>query len=156
MMTGELASAILQRGGRELDDLAQRRGPVSLGEATHTIAGNLPFRYIIHAAIIGLHAPDTVREKQSGTFTSGRILSEATLNSLDQAHILAVESLGIPPLGVEKADFPLDQCADIMLGEVHAFAAANPEATLHRVVIVCPDENSFAVFHNKTIQRKAS
>lgn len=156
MLTGELAGQLMQHYGRALDNQAQRRGPISLGEATHIQLSEVPPRYLILAAIIGLEQPDLMREQQAGTFTSGRTISEATLNSLDQAHILSLESLAMPPIGVGEADFPLDQCADIVLGEIRAFAASNADAPLQRVVIACPDDRSFSAFNSKTIERLAS
>ena len=156
MLTGTLGGAVMERGGRGLDAEAERRGPIAMGEATHLQTATLPFRYVILAAVTGMHTPDMVREQQEGTFTSGRTISEATLNSLDQAHIVGIESVAMPPIGVAQADFPLDQCADIMLGEIRAFAAANPQATLRRVVIVCPDQQAFSIFNHRTIERMAS
>jgi O-acetyl-ADP-ribose deacetylase (regulator of RNase III) len=120
MLTGELGGALTERGGPDLDAEAQRRGPIALGEATHLQNATLPFRYIILAAVTGMHPQDLVREQQAGTFTSGRTISEATLNSLDQAHIVGIESLAMPPIGVARADFRVDQCADIMLTEIRA------------------------------------
>lgn len=156
MLIGALGGAILLRGGREVEYEAQERGPIALGEATHTTAGSLPFRYIIHAAIIGTREDDTRREQQAGTFTSGSTIGEATLNTLDQAHILGIESIALPPVGVREADFPLNQCAGIMLESVRAFTAANPDAVLRRIVLACPDQQSFITFNRLTIERMAS
>lgn len=156
MLTGSLGHAIREGGGAAVETEAQSKGPIELGEATHTGAGTLPFRHVIHAAIIGLREQDLQRERQQGTLTSGRTISEATLNALDQAHILNLESVAMPPIGYIDCAFPLEQCSDIMLGEIQAFAAANPEATLQRVVIVCPDRKSFEVFNRKTTLTMAS
>jgi O-acetyl-ADP-ribose deacetylase (regulator of RNase III) len=156
MLTGELAGQLMRRYGRDLDKQAQRRGPIALGEATHFQLADCPIHYLILAAVIGLEQQDLTREQQAGTFTSGRTISEATLNSLDQAHILALQSIALPPIGVLEADFPLDECADVMLGEVRAFAASNPDAPLQRVVIACPNQEAFVAFHWKTIERIAS
>jgi len=156
MLTGELGGQIVKQSGRKLDGDAQRHGPIALGEATHLEAAGLPFRYLILAAIIGLRQEDLTREQQAGTFTSGRTISEATLNALDQAHILGLATVAMPPIGVAEADFPVEQCADIMLGEIRAFAAVNPEAPLRRIVIACPTDRAFFAFNWKTIERLAS
>src|SRR5215472_11751062 len=153
MLTGEFGGGLIERGGSHLDTEAQRRGPIALGEATHLQTTRLPFRYIILATVTGMHSQDLIREQQAGTFTSGQTISEATLNSLDQAHILGIESLAMPPIGVAQANFPVEQCAQIMLGEIRAFAATNPEAGLRRVVIVCPDQSAFSVFNRRIFER---
>jgi len=79
MLTGELGGALLERGGPDLDAEAHGRGPIALGEATHLQNATLPFRYIILAAVTGMHPQDLVREQQG------------------LAHLLPVEPSGKPP-----------------------------------------------------------
>ncbi|HZU21666.1 MAG TPA: macro domain-containing protein, partial [Terriglobales bacterium] len=88
MLTGTLGGELKAQAGAAIDAEAQRRGPIALGEATHLQTPALPFRYIILAAVVGLRPDDLNREQQAGTFTAGRTISEATLNALDQAHII--------------------------------------------------------------------
>ncbi|MBV8206781.1 MAG: macro domain-containing protein [Acidobacteria bacterium] len=156
MLIGDLGAEILRSGGIQIEREARQRGPIGAGEATHSTAGELPFRCIILAAVVGPGFEGIGTERQAGTFTSGKRISEATLNALDQAHILGLESVAMPPIGVAEAAFPVEQSAEIMLGEIQAFAAANPEAPLRRVVIACPDRQSFAVFDRGPLRRLAS
>ena len=156
MLNGTIGGLIRKRGGDAIDSEAQSKGQIALGEAVHTSAGKLPFRHIIHAAVIGLRQEDLQVKKHSGSATSGDIVGAATLNALDLANLLGLEGVAFPPLGVADADYPAVNCADVMLGQIRAFAGVKPQSSLRRVIIVAPDEESFQVFNRKTIQQMAS
>jgi O-acetyl-ADP-ribose deacetylase (regulator of RNase III) len=156
MLSGTIGGAIRKRGGDAIDREAQSKGQIALGEAVHTSAGKLPFRHIIHAAVIGLRPEDLQVKKRPGSATSGDIIGAATLNALDLANFLGLMSIAFPPLGVADADFPPLQCADVMLNQIRAFGSAHPDGSLKRVVIVAPDQATFQMFNGKTIQQMAS
>jgi O-acetyl-ADP-ribose deacetylase (regulator of RNase III) len=156
LLGGRLGGEVRRRGGEEIDREAQRLGPVGLGDAVATTAGRLPFRCIIHAAVYGLAQDDLRRPKQKGTFTEGEVIAGATLNALSLAQLHRLHSIAMPPLGVEAADFPADQVADIMLGHIHEFAKANPESSLEKIVIVASDQPTYRIFQEKMIQSRAA
>ena len=156
MLNGTTGGEIRKRGGDAIDTEAQSKGQIALGEAVHTSAGKLPFRHIIHAAVIGLRQEDLQVKKHAGSATSGEIIGAATLNALDLANFLGLESVAFPPLGVADADYPAVNCADVMLGQIRAYASNNPESSLKRVIIVAPDRETFQTFDRKTIQQMAS
>ena len=52
MGTG-VAGAIKRKGGTVIEEDAVRQGPVEVGEAVLTVAGNLPATHVIHAATMG-------------------------------------------------------------------------------------------------------
>src|ERR687886_2503698 len=47
---GGVAAAIARAGGEELERESRERAPVPLGEAVETTAGDMPARWVIHAA----------------------------------------------------------------------------------------------------------
>src|SRR5215218_7509907 len=47
---GGVAAAIARAGGPELERESRERAPVPLGEAVETTAGDMPARWVIHAA----------------------------------------------------------------------------------------------------------
>jgi|ERR1700733_5155744 O-acetyl-ADP-ribose deacetylase (regulator of RNase III) len=49
-----VAGAIDSRGGPQIEREAVAKGPINLGEAVETSAGNLPNKYVIHAAPWGI------------------------------------------------------------------------------------------------------
>jgi O-acetyl-ADP-ribose deacetylase (regulator of RNase III) len=98
-----VAGAIRMRGGATIQRECDAHGPIRVGEAAITGAGNLPARYVIHAASMGL----------GGTTTSHSLRS-----SMDDAFRLArehhVRSIAIPAVGTGMARFPMNECAAIM------------------------------------------
>ncbi len=76
-MGGGVAGAIKRRGGAGIEQEAMRQGPVAVGEAVATTAGDLPHTYVIHAAGMG---PDLK--------TSTKLVYESTLSGLDITNVL--------------------------------------------------------------------
>lgn len=64
---GGVAAAIARAGGPELQRESTEKAPIGLGEAVETTAGDMPARYVIHAATMELGGP-----------TSGEIITAAT------------------------------------------------------------------------------
>jgi O-acetyl-ADP-ribose deacetylase (regulator of RNase III) len=118
MGTG-VAGALLSRGGgtiqAECDDYVRREGPLKVGEAAITGAGNLTVRYVIHAAAMGDYppTPETIRG--------------ATQSAMQIAREHQILSLAFPVLGSGVGGFPFNEAARIMVEEIKAFTAATPE-----------------------------
>jgi O-acetyl-ADP-ribose deacetylase len=130
-----VAGAIRTRGGPSIQQECDRLGPVRLGEAAITGGGNLPARYVIHAASMRL-----------GGRTTEPSLREATRNSLLRAKEKALESIAFPAIGTGIAGFPLDRCAEIMGAEVRDHLKG--ETSLKRVEFVLFDKPSQYVFQH--------
>src|SRR3954470_6170566 len=71
---GGVAGAIVRAGGRTIQDESDRKGPIALGEAIETAGGELPARWVIHAATMELGGP-----------TSAAIIRSATAATLAKA-----------------------------------------------------------------------
>src|SRR5215470_8455118 len=52
MGTG-VAGAMKRKGGVVIEEEALRQGPIEIGEAVLTVAGNLPATHVIHAVTMG-------------------------------------------------------------------------------------------------------
>ena len=61
-----VAGAIARRGGPEVEREAIAKAPIRLGEAVATTAGNLPNRFVIHAAAMGYLAEDRKCQSAKG------------------------------------------------------------------------------------------
>jgi len=126
---GGVAAAIVRAGGRVIQEESDRRAPIGLGEAVETTAGEMPARWVIHAATMQLGGP-----------TSGDIIRSATASTLRKADELGVKSLGLVAFGTGVGGFPVDEAARIEVGEVRGhldeggglervvFAVFGPEA----------------------------
>jgi O-acetyl-ADP-ribose deacetylase (regulator of RNase III) len=102
---GGVAAAISRAAGPELQRESDRKAPIGLGEAVETTAGNMPARWVIHAATMELGGP-----------TSAEIIERATRSTLDRAEQLGSRSVGLVAFGTGVGGFPLDEAARIMVG----------------------------------------
>src|SRR5881227_2191840 len=68
------------------------------GEAVETTAGDMPARWVIHAATMELGGP-----------TSAEIIERATESTLERAEQLGCGSLALVAFGTGVGGFPLDE-----------------------------------------------
>jgi O-acetyl-ADP-ribose deacetylase len=118
MGTG-VAGALKRAGGDEIEREAVAKGPIAVGDAVATGAGELPARWVIHAAVMG-------QDLQ----TSADAIEAATRRTLEVADELGAESLALPAFGTGVGGLPLDECARLMVGVVCAYEPRS----LHRVI----------------------
>jgi O-acetyl-ADP-ribose deacetylase len=107
MHGGGVAAAIARAGGSEVDRESRARAPIALGDAVETTAGEMPSRWVIHAATMGLGGP-----------TSAEIIRRATASTLRKADELGARSLALVAFGTGVGGFPLDEAAAIEVEEV--------------------------------------
>ncbi len=99
-----VAGAIRRRGGPAIQAECQRHGPIRVGEAALTGAGDLPCRYVIHAAVMG---DEPVSE---------RSIRDATRASLELAAAHQIRDVAFPILGTGIGGFPFRRAVEIMVG----------------------------------------
>jgi O-acetyl-ADP-ribose deacetylase len=122
---GGVAAAIVRAGGPVVQAESDDRAPIGLGEAVETSAGEMPAKWVIHAATMELGGP-----------TSAEIIRRATASTLRRADELGARSLGLVAFGTGVGGFPVDEAARIEVEEVRRHA--DEGGALERVV--------FAVF----------
>ena len=115
---GGVAGAISRAGGPEIQRESNERAPIGLGEAVETGAGDLPARWVIHAATM-----------EPGGPTSAEIVERATRSTLAAAERLGCRSLALVAFGTGVGGFPLEQAARIMVG-----VAREHDGELERIV----------------------
>ncbi|MEX2208573.1 MAG: macro domain-containing protein [Myxococcota bacterium] len=128
-----VAGAIRERGGPSIQAECDAHGPIGLGEAALTGAGELQARHVIHAAAMAF-----------GGSTSEAALRAATRASLELARASRLRSIAFPALGTGVGGFPVQRCAEVMLEEVRAHLAG--ETTLDEVHFVLFGEPTYRVF----------
>ena len=141
-----VAGTIRRRGGDEIDREGQAKGPIRLGEAVATTAGRLPNQHVIHAAAMGYRAEDRKVPKRAGSQSSAAIIAEATRNSLLRAEELNLSSIAFPALATGVAAFPVDECAETMIGAVRVYARENPQSSINLVRFVLFAEADYKIF----------
>ncbi len=107
MHGGGVAGAISRAGGPKVQRESDERAPIGLGEAVATSAGEMPARWVIHAATMDLGGP-----------TSAEIIRRATASTLALADELGARSLALVAFGTGVGGFPLDEAARIEVEEV--------------------------------------
>jgi O-acetyl-ADP-ribose deacetylase len=122
---GGVAGAIARAGGPSIQEESDRVAPIGLGEAVATPAGDLPSRWVIHAATMELGGP-----------TSADIIRRATAATLATAEELGARSLALVAFGTGVGGFPIEEAARIEVEEVRRHLAEG--STLETIV--------FAVF----------
>jgi len=127
---GGVAGAIARAGGPEVQRESDAKAPISLGEAIETTAGDMPAKWVIHAATMELGGP-----------TSADIIDRATRSTLAKAEELGARSLGLVAFGTGVGGFPLDEAARIMVG-----AAREHTGELEKVVFAVHGEDAERAF----------
>lgn len=126
-----VAGAISGAGGPAIQEECNRHGPIKVGEAAITGAGNMKAEYVIHAASMGFSSPTT-----AGT------LKSSTMHSLKLAEENGVGSIAFPALGTGVSGFPMDACAMIMLKTLREYFNNNPDSSIELVIFALFDENA--------------
>jgi O-acetyl-ADP-ribose deacetylase (regulator of RNase III)/ADP-ribose pyrophosphatase YjhB (NUDIX family) len=134
LMGGGVAGAIKKKGGKIIEEEALSKGPIEIGQAITTGAGELAAKYIIHAATMGMDfKTDEVK------------IRTACKNSLYAANQLKINSIAFPALGCGSGGFPLLASAKIMAQEILRHLRQK-NTTLGEVVFCLNNHEAFTVF----------
>jgi O-acetyl-ADP-ribose deacetylase (regulator of RNase III) len=127
---GGVAGAISRAGGAEVQRESDEKAPIGLGEAVETAGGEMPVRYVIHAATMELGGP-----------TSAEIIERATRSTLAKAEELGCRSLALVAFGTGVGGFPLEEAARLMVGAVQGH-----QGELERVIFAVHGEKAESAF----------
>lgn len=144
-----VAGAIARRGGPEVEREALAKAPIKLGEAVATTAGNLPNRFVIHAAAMGYRAEDQRTPKREGTSSNDEIIRSATAASLRVADELGCRSVAFPALATGVGGFPVRDCARLMIGAAREYGSTAKQSNVERVIFVLFTAGDYAVFEEE-------
>jgi O-acetyl-ADP-ribose deacetylase (regulator of RNase III) len=95
---------------------------------------------------MGYRAEDQRVPKRPGSLSSAAIIRDATLNSLRRAEERKLRSIAFPALATGVAAFPVDECAQAMLGAVRDYAREQPQSSIQRVIFVLFGEEEYRIF----------
>jgi O-acetyl-ADP-ribose deacetylase (regulator of RNase III) len=115
MATG-VAGALKRTGGDEIEFAAVRQGPVAVGGAVVTPAGNLAARLVIHAVSVD-------RDRR----TSAEAISAAVRSAMARARENGVRSIAFPALGTGVGGFPLAEAAKVTVATVRDELRRSPD-----------------------------
>jgi O-acetyl-ADP-ribose deacetylase (regulator of RNase III) len=130
---GGVAGAISRAGGPAVQKESDRVAPIGLGEAVETTAGEMPSRWVIHAATMELGGP-----------TSAENIRKATASTLAKADELGARSLALVAFGTGVGGFAVEEAARIEVEEVRRHLERG--TGLERIVFAVFGEDAEAAF----------
>jgi O-acetyl-ADP-ribose deacetylase len=131
---GGVAGAISRAGGPSVQAESNEKAPIGLGEAVETSGGEMPCKWVIHAATMHL-----------GGQTSAQIIRDATASTLRKADELGARSLALVAFGTGVGGFPVEEAAAIEVSEVRRHLDAGG-SSLDRVVFAVRGEAARQAF----------
>ncbi len=135
ILGGGVAGAIAKKGGPSIQKECDEIGPIQMGEAAITGAGNLKAKYVIHAASMALGGPLTTKES----------LLNSVTNSLKRAEEKKLKTIAFPAIGTGVAGFPKEDCARIMIDTIleHLKKKGSSLETVYIVLLKGPIYDTF-------------
>ncbi len=133
-MGAGVAGAMKRKGGVVIEEDAMRQGPIEVGEAVLSVAGNLPANHIIHAATMGKDLK-----------TDPEKILAATKSTLAIAEKHKMASIAFPALGSGVGGVPPEKSAEAMLSTVIAHLKAG-NSSLQKVLFVVYQDEALKAF----------
>ncbi len=130
-----LAGAIRKKGGPSIQAECDAHGPIQVGEAAVTGAGDLPARFVIHAAGMSL-----------GSGASEASVRSATRHSFALASEKGCATIAVPAIGAGIGGFSPQRCAEVMIEEARTHL--DGETSLQEIRFVLHGEPMFRVFES--------
>ena len=129
-----VAGALRRRAGPSLQVECDSAGPIDVGRAVLTGAGDLPATYVIHAAVM----------QEAGGEASEQSVRESLAHALEIADEAECRVVACPALGTGVGGFAMQRCAEVSL-EV-ARACLGEAKVLEEVRFVLFGEPALRVF----------
>jgi len=130
-----VAGAIRAKGGPSIQEECDAHGPVRVGEAALTGAGDLRARFVIHAASMppgGSASEDSVRSSMR--------------RSLELAAERGCRTIAVPAIGAGIAGVPIQRCAEILIDEARRHLKG--ETSLEEIRFVLFGEQAYRIFES--------
>ena len=128
-----VAGAIREKGGPGIQAECDAHGPVEVGDAAITGAGELPARFVIHAA--GM---------PPGGSASEQSIRAALTRSLELADEKGCRSVAVPAIGAGIGGVPPQRCAEALLEVARAHLAGG--TGIEEIRFVLFGEPTYRVF----------
>jgi O-acetyl-ADP-ribose deacetylase len=130
---GGVAGRIRERGGPSIQRECDAIGPIEVGDAAVTGAGDLPARFVIHAAGMALGGSADEASVRSSVRRSFSLASERDCRTI-----------AVPAVGAGIGGFSPQRCAEVLLEEARAHLAG--ETGLSEIRFVLFGEPAYRIF----------
>ena len=128
-LQGTVAAAIIRAGGPMVEEEVEAAAPIGPGEVVATTGGEMPARWVIHAATLP---------------PSAEVIRAAVRSTLRKADELGAKSLALLAFGTGGGGFPLDEAAQIEVGEVRRYV--EDRGSLERIVFAVNTKTAREIF----------
>ncbi len=135
ILGGGVAGAIRNLGGTTIQEECNEIGPIEVGEAVITGAGNLKANYVIHA--VG---------PVYGEGDENKKLANAILNSLQIAKKKKLKSIAFPAISTGIFHFPIKRCSEIMIKVAKDFLEENEYPK--EIILCLYGERAYSIFRS--------
>ena len=136
---GGVAGAIVKKGGwiiqEESDRIVKERGPVPVGGAVYTGAGNLKAKFVIHA--VGPIWGEGDEERK---------LRSAVRSALKLADELRLKSIALPAISTGIFGYPKREGIRVIVDEVIRYLKENPDTSLKEIHFTAIDRETAELF----------
>jgi O-acetyl-ADP-ribose deacetylase (regulator of RNase III) len=129
-----VAGAMKRKGGVVIEEEALRQGPIEIGEAVLTVAGNLPATHVIHAATMGKDLK-----------TDPDKIAAATRSTLALAEKHRLTSLAFPALGSGVGGVAADKSAEVIVSTVVGHLKSGT-SSIQRILFVVYQDEAYKAF----------
>jgi O-acetyl-ADP-ribose deacetylase len=140
-MGGGVAGVLRREGGPEIEEEAKSKAPIPVGEAVQTVAGKLPYRYVIHA-------PTMEKPSQRTTVENVR---KATLAALLCSDSFGVKILAMPGMGTGIGGVSPEAAAEAMVETLRNYESAS----VRKVILVDKNPEMVRAFHAALLAERA-
>ncbi|ADU96338.1 macro domain-containing protein [Thermovibrio ammonificans] len=136
---GGVAGAIVRKGGaviqKESDALVERNGPVPVGSAVYTSAGNLKAKYVIHT--VGPVWGEGNEEEK---------LRRAVRSALRVADSLGVSSVALPAISTGIFGYPKREGVKVIVSEAVNYFKDTPNSSVKELHFTALDSETAELF----------
>ena len=131
-MVNGVASALLERGGAQIEQEVRSSAPIAVGAAVVTTAGSLFAKHVIHAPTM----------EEPGMKIGVENVRRATRAALIAAARNGFETIAFPGMGTGVGGVPVDEAARAMVDELRAHKQPKPS----QVYLVATSEILLSAF----------
>ena len=145
-MGSGVAGAIKRAAGDEVEREAMALGPIEVGDAIVTSAGNMPppARILIHAAAMGF-------TDRTQIYASSETVSAVTSRCLQLCQEHNITSIVFPALGTGVGGLEIEGCADAMSSAIADHL--QEDGALRRIVIMVTNDERASIFEDRLRSR---
>ena len=147
-----VSELVVKNGGPSIQQNRTKLGAIELGESVVTGGGNLPFKHIIHSAVLDKYDFNPLFLLKLRQRTSDETLTKAMASALKCAADLGIGSVVFSPMGAGIGGMKTCKCAGIMVDGARLAREAGVISSDLRVLIAVLKQRDYDAFSDAANQ----